>query len=378
MSICSVLVIDDTASARDTIAAQLASCDYELKFADGAEQARLHIAESAPDLILLDVMMPGTDGIQFCQELKRDANTAAIPVLLVTALDSREDITRGLGAGADEFLTKPTHGPELRLRLANLLAGKRYRELVERQHEAAVEEVERLRDQLLHMDRLATLGTFAAGVGHELNNIATALVAYSSLLLRQLEDGKPVQRDDVEGLAQASNHVAEQGRAILRLGAPQAADNDELIDLSEVVRSVTGMLKLTGRTKYASVCLELPEAPVYLNWNRTELEQILINLCANAADALEDIAPERRIDITVGSGTDDETASLTVKDNGSGMPPEVAERVFESFFTTKPVGKGTGLGLPVIKQIVESHGGRINIETSPDHGTSVAIVLPRS
>ncbi|MEM9459688.1 MAG: hybrid sensor histidine kinase/response regulator [Myxococcota bacterium] len=371
-----ILIIDDSAPARDTFAAQLARCDYTLSFAESAPQAREQIVRQRPDLILLDVMLPQLDGIEFCAELRQDPRLERIPIIMVTALDAREDVLRGLSAGANEFLTKPVFAPELRTRIRNLLDAKRYHDLLHQRHEQALAEIDRLRDQLLHMDRLATLGTFAAGVGHELNNISTVLVTGSSLMLVDLERRLTVDRADLEMICDAAKHVAEQAKTIMNFAAPKATERPEPLDVRQVVESVATMLRIAGRTKRLSVRLDLPDRPVWLHWAKTQLEQLLINLCANAADAIDSYAKHGHVDISVRQDELAGTVTIVVEDDGPGMPPEVIARVFEPFFTTKPPGKGTGLGLPVIKRLVETHGGTISIHSSVGEGTRVGLQMP--
>ncbi len=371
-----ILIVDDTESARQTVEAQLASCDYALRFAVNAAQARRAVAEQIPDLVLLDVMMAGTDGIELCREWRQNPELGLMSIVVVSALDSREDTIRGLKAGANEFLTKPTHGAELRTRLANLLDAKRLRELTLDQHQAALGEIDRLRDQLLRVERLATFATFAAGVGHELNNISQVLTSGTWVLLEQLDAGVPVDREVAESLAAASAHVAEHGKTIMRMATPATTKALRAIDVFAVAKSVVQMLKVAGRTKGVALQVHGRSGTGRVCWHEVHLEQVLINLCANAADALQEVAGAKRIDIRVRCDAAAKWVSIIVEDNGAGMPPAVLERAFEPFYTTKPPGEGTGLGLLVIKNLVESRGGSISIETTVGRGTIVNLKLP--
>ena len=116
-----ILVVDDESSARNTLEAFLFGEGYDLAFAASGPEALARLDELVPDLILLDVMMPGMDGFKVCQRLKTDKRWRHIPIILVTVLDSKEDLARGLDAGADDFLSKPVNGLELRARVRSML-----------------------------------------------------------------------------------------------------------------------------------------------------------------------------------------------------------------------------------------------------------------
>ena len=159
-----VLIVDDDEPSRRTTAAQLSPSGYEVLFAANGTEALDIVQASSPDLLLLDVMMPGMNGIEVCRRLREPSREDYIPVILLTALDGRREVVMGLEAGADDFLSKPVHGAELRARVANLLKVRSYHQLVTTQRNSARATVDELRQQILHADRLATLGTFAAGV----------------------------------------------------------------------------------------------------------------------------------------------------------------------------------------------------------------------
>src|SRR4051794_14373648 len=170
-----VLIVDDDEASRKTAAALLSPGGYEVVFASNGQEALAATHEAGVDLVLLDVMMPGLDGLEVCRRIREHSREDYIPIILLTALDGRREVVLGLEAGADDFLSKPVHGAELRARVANLLKVRSYHQLVTTQRDSALATVGELRQQILQADRLATLGTFAAGVSHELNNIAQVL-----------------------------------------------------------------------------------------------------------------------------------------------------------------------------------------------------------
>ncbi len=369
-----VLIVDDDDFSRKTAEALLSPAGYAVLPARNGEEALRMASDSDPDLVLLDVMMPGLDGFEVCRRLRERPSTNYLPIILLTALDGRRDVILGLEAGADDFLAKPVYGAELRARVANLLKVRAYYQLLATQRDSALATVDELRQQLLRTDRLATLGTFAAGVSHELNNIAQVLrCAVSELPAMPADADDPDGGDTREVLAQATEHVTELARTVLRIARPQEVGTPET-NLGRTLGEVRDMLRLTGRARHVRLSLALPELPCVIRANPVHAQQVFLNLLANAADALGNT---ERPEIEAGvHHLPDGRIEAWVRDNGPGMSEAVLARVFEPFFTTKPVGQGTGLGLPVVKQLVESWGGQLHIHSQPAQGTRVIIEVP--
>ncbi|MDY7226549.1 sensor histidine kinase [Hyalangium rubrum] len=370
-----VLIADDDMLSRTTVAALLSPAGYRLRFATNGEEALLAVSEEPPDLVLLDVMMPVLDGFEVCRRLRESLRGDYMPIVLVTALDERQDVLRGLEAGADDFLHKPVHGAELRARVSNLLKVRAYHQLLASQRDSAMATADALRQQVLHADRLATLGTFAAGVSHELNNIAQVLHGLLEPPGPSAPQGTVEVMDsgDRDMLAHVASHVTELSRTILNIARPEQSSALDA-DLGRTLEEVRNMLRLTGRMRHARVSLVLPEQPCRIRANPVHAQQVFLNLLSNAADAIADM-PEPSIEAGVRTGKDGRVEAW-VRDNGPGIPDAVLGRIFEPFFTTKAPGHGTGLGLPVVKQLVESWGGRIHVHTQPGSGTRMVLDVP--
>ena len=373
-----ILAVDDEELNRELMEANLVPEGYDVVTAADGPGALEVLAARHVDLVLLDVMMPGMSGFETCRRIRKDPGRSFLPVVFITALADRDSRVHALEVGGDDFLTKPIDEVALLARVRNLLRVKAYHDLRTRQQELLEQELDRTRAQLLHADRLATLGTLAAGVGHELSNIAT--VFYSTLfLLRQNIEGKIGSEAlaDLDTLARCCGHVTTHAKQMLDLGRPDA-DPQEPVEVGEVVMGTMEMLHLTGRTKYMTVEPRLPEAPVLVPLGRTQLEQVLLNLVGNAADALaSDDQSKGLIQISVHTEATGRWVVCRVEDNGPGLPPGTEEDVFEPYFTTKPAGKGTGLGLVVVKNILEKAGGGIEVDSRPGEGTTFTIHIPR-
>ncbi|MFT5431790.1 MAG: C4-dicarboxylate-specific signal transduction histidine kinase, partial [Myxococcota bacterium] len=235
-------------------------------------------------------------------------------------------------------------------------------------------ELEALRNQLVRVERLATLGTLAGGVGHELNNILTVFLGAMHFVRERARRGEAPLDSDLDQLDAAGRHIAAHARHLLSLARP-GPDYAEAVDLSEVLRGTLGMLDVAGRTRGIEMVSHLPAARLPVRVNRTCIEQVLVNLISNAADAMQPGSLSNRIDITLHS---DQTGRIrcSVADNGTGIPIGHLEDIFSAYFTTKSADKGTGLGLPVVKRIVEQYGGTLSVTSAMGAGTTFSFDLP--
>lgn len=233
------------------------------------------------------------------------------------------------------------------------------------------DQLEQTRTQLLLSERRATLGTLAGGVGHELRNVAQVQIAAVDELRAALERGgniAAVVADMLPDLARVGDHITEHGGRLMRLARP-GPDRVGPIDFCAVVREVVHMLAGAGKLRRHRAIFHLPPS-LTVTVNRTRIEQILVNLLVNAVDAMT--APGS---ITISASERGERIVCTVADTGVGIPPEHIEKVFEPFFSTKAEA-GTGLGLPVAREIVQSYGGRLTVESIVGHGTTFTFDLP--
>jgi C4-dicarboxylate-specific signal transduction histidine kinase len=358
-----VLVVDDQGSMRLLMRTLLEADGCSVtEAADGLEA--LERLDDV-DVVVMDVMMPRLDGISACRRI-REAHRL-MPVVLVTALADRDARIAGKAAGADDFLTKPIDAVELcaRVRVLGHRKALADRILVERQR--LVAELRVAQDAVARLERLATLGTLAAGVGHELKNLAQVVQGVG----QDVREGDPTLREEgAVMLERVGKHLGFLGQNLMRLGTA-ATEEVGAVDAGQIARQVHELMQRAGRLSGADVLLQVEDCPA-AHARSLELEQVLINLIGNAMDAVEG-QPERRVEIEVGPGP--LGVRLTVTDTGCGMTPEVLERVFEPYFTTKSDGRGTGLGLPVVRQRVESWGGAIELRSAFGEGTSAVVNL---
>ena len=229
----------------------------------------------------------------------------------------------------------------------------------------------RLEEQLRHADRLATIGRLAAGVAHELNEPLGAILGFAQLT--QSNFGLPDQTGrDLEKIVRAALRAREIVKKLL-IFARQTPAQRVPVDLNRTVRE--GLYLLTARCAKAGIAmgLHLPADLPAVEGDPSLLEQVVVNLAVNGIQAM----PQGGT-LTLTTGAEGAFVLLAVEDTGEGMTEEVRRQIFTPFFTTKEVGQGTGLGLPVVHGIVTAHGGRISLHSEVGKGTRVRILLPRA
>ena len=252
---------------------------------------------------------------------------------------------------------------------------------------AAIDVTERklAEERLVEAQRMDAVGQLAGGVAHEINNMMTAVLGFSDLLLRRLGPNDP-SSGDLEQIRRAASRAATITSQLLAFSRRQMF-RPEVLDLNRLVRGLEPMLRqVFGEDKVFTTELAEDLAPV-----RTDpghMEQVLINLALNARDALspggrvavrtwnEVVSPQARDRMSAEGRPPGHYAVFSVSDTGHGMDAATKARVFEPFFTTKPVGQGTGLGLATVFGIVRQSGGSIQVDTSPGQGTTFSIYLP--
>jgi two-component system NtrC family sensor kinase len=282
-------------------------------------------------------------------------------------------------AGTDGVLTRKDGSPlpveyvstAIRERGEIVGAAVVFRDVTERWQAEA--EIERQRVALLQREKLATMGSLLAGIAHELTNPLTVIVGQTGLLREEVRGGPLVER--VERIAQAGEQCLRTVRTFLAL-ARQRAPERAAVDLNRVVRESIDLLAHQIHAYEVATVLDLGD-PLPLLWAEPhQLNQVAINLVANALHALREQPPPRRLSLSTRARSPEGPVTLEVADTGPGIAPEVLPRIFEPFFTTKPPGEGTGLGLPLCLHIVEAHGGVIHVESAPARGTVVRVELP--
>src|SRR5204862_3480451 len=226
--------------------------------------------------------------------------------------------------------------------------------------------------QLQQAEKLSAMGQLVSGVAHEINNPAAIISGFAQTLL--LDVVKAEQREMLQMIYDEATRI---GRITANLLAFARAGGSQrtLVDLNDIVRRTFALRAYHLTTLNIAVTLELSAAEPKFWADRSELQQMLLNLLINAEQALVSVETPRTI--VVRTATSEEEVRLEVADSGPGISPEIRSKIFDPFFTTKPEGVGTGLGLSICYGIVHEHGGRIWVESEPGHGARFGVTLPR-
>lgn len=232
--------------------------------------------------------------------------------------------------------------------------------------------VDEIRAQLLHADRLATVGELAASVAHELNNPLAAVTAFSEALARA-PDLPARHREDVEGIREQAGRCARVAQNLLRLGRREPPSR-RATDLVRLLEDALELERYSLRQEKVTVTRRFGPLPA-AHADPLQLQQVFLNLISNAVHALEGRGGGA---LVIEAREEGDRLVVRFADDGCGIAPEDLGRVFDPFFTTRPPGKGTGLGLSVSRGIVEDHGGELGVESRPGAGATFTVALPKS
>jgi signal transduction histidine kinase len=373
-----ILIGEDEADMAAFIAAQLKE-QFDVLIASDGQYAIDMTRQYQPDLLVLDMMMPEKDGLQVCQELCDQIQARGLPILILTARADEEAKLTVLREGATDFLTKPFSTTELQVRCKNLLALTFLnRQLANRNRELShsIEQLKESEVRMVQHAKMISLGRMSAGIIHEINNPLNYVNGAVQILKKRLDGSSSASScseifDDVQhGLKRVSDLVSN-----LRAFAHPNPTDFGSINLLECVQHACRLS--AGSYEPGARPMIHIDARIAINGNPTQITQLFINLIQNAHDACSsrqssDYLPA----ITINAAVQDEQVSVTIEDNGVGIPHQNIDRIFDPFFTTKDVGKGMGLGLSICAAITKSHGGRLNVRSVAGKGTEVIVTLP--
>ncbi len=467
-----ILIVDDSRTNLEVISELFDNSEFDVWVAPNGEIGIKKAEADRPDLILLDVIMPGIDGFETCRRLKKNPATKDIPVIFMTARSETIDKVKGLTIGAVDYITKPFQQEEVLARLRLHLRLYSLTRTLEEQNSILTEEIEKraiaeaaLRDfarelekrveertaeltralhelqeaqlQLVQSEKMSTLGQLVASVAHEINNPVNFVSGninhaqqYIAHLIEHLELYQEYCRETAPKIEEHAQDIDLEYlvKDLPKIISSMKVGVDRIRSLSVSLRNfyradsshklavnihegIDSTLLILGHRLKANA--DRPAIEVIAEYGNLplvkcypgQLNQVFMNLIANAIDALEEGEWARaKGNRQSGTGKNDSTndelpipndplpiptirirteaiegdwVAVRIADNGCGMTPEVKQRLFEPLFTTKPVGKGTGLGLSISRQIVEEkHGGRLTCISQKGQGSEFAIELP--
>jgi signal transduction histidine kinase len=351
-----VLVVDDDANLRRLVRDNLVLEGMEVRAVGDVPAARAALQDWVPDLIVLDVMLPGASGFDLCRELSADAATHDVPVLFLSARTEMEDKLTGLGLGAVDYLAKPFDPAELVARSQAALRTRR------RAQAAAQRDLARFKDEVLAL------------VGHELRTPLSLVLGYAELLRARGDSLTPERLNTfLAEIASGSTRLARLLEDVLLLVAP--APELAPLDLRDVVQQAIAVTQPRFEERQVTLEYAAPAEPAVVRGAPQALVTALRHLLDNAAT----FSPVGgRVQATLGVAGQE--ARFTVIDEGPGIARAEQERIFERFYQishglSREHG-GLGIGLPLARQVARQHGGSVSLDSTPGLGSRFAFSLP--
>jgi signal transduction histidine kinase len=415
-----IMIVDDNSTNVKILFDFLQLSGFRVLVAKSGESALEKLEVIIPDLILLDVMMPGIDGFETCRRFKEQEATRNIPVIFMTALSDVVDKVKGLTLGAVDYITKPFQYEDVLARVKIHLQLHHLNQKLEQRAAELTTTVEQLKQSQFHLaqsEKMCALGEMVSGIAHEINNpigfIKNNLIYVQQYTKNLIEliylYKKPASSDEItkyeakiefeyllKDLPKILNSMEEGVERIcdisLSLRTFSRADCAIKIPFNIHDGINSTILILQHRLKASDIHPAIEVIKDYGDLPDIEcfpgqLNQVFMNIIANAIDALEEsnlgltyheiLDHPNKILIQTALTEDENHILIRIKDNGVGMTEAIQQKIFDHLFTTKPVSKGTGLGLSITyKIIVEKHQGNIKVNSIPGKGTEFIIKLP--
>lgn len=346
---------------------------WDCEFVSNSLVALNRIRATGFHVLVADMVMPGMNGAELLAKT-RDESPDTIRVMLTGNADMQTALAAVNQGHVFQFLVKPCGGEQLFQSLA----------IAARQYQLREAERELLRTQLEHTEKMTVIGQLAAGINHDLNNIMTAIMMQTEMALADTSS-KSLPRPALEQIRQATLRAAQMTRELNSFSRADKGSHWGTLDLRAVVESCLCIVRPL-LTKNVSLLTELPSGLPQLRGDAGKLKQAIMNLVLNARDAMpeggEIKLTVQEVDLPAAAGSSAPRrhsgphVCLIVSDSGCGMDAATQAKLFKPFFTTKAAGKGTGLGLFMVGQILEQHSGWVEVDSAPGRGTKFKIYFP--
>lgn len=370
-----VLVVEDSKTTADQVTIFLQTSDNfscDIIRADSLSSAFAKLEENTPDVVLLDLGLPDSFGLETFVRFKQQAPT--IPTVIYTGVDDEETALEAVRIGAQDYLVKGTENSRTLVRSL--------RHAIDRKK---IEEALRERTALLvQTEKLSALGELTAGVVHEINQPLNAMKIACEDILLDIKRGRfdtSYCQDNIQGIITEITKIAEIVDQLRRFSTKSTGNRREILGAAVPVERVVDFLRHQFALREIEVTTRF-EKDLFIRGDLVELQQVFVNLITNAIRAMEEgpHTDDKKIHFEGFLDTDSTNGTplvvYEISDNGPGMPREVQKKVFEPFFTTQQGGKGTGLGLSLVLNIIEEHEGSISVKSTQGKGTTFRILLP--
>ncbi|BAQ66868.1 hybrid sensor histidine kinase/response regulator [Geminocystis sp. NIES-3709] len=369
----SILVVDDEPNNFDVIETFLSNEDYTLYYASNGNDAIASLENEAPDLILLDVMMPELDGLEVCRQIKDRQKWKAIPIIMVTALNSKEDLANCLESGADDFIGKPVNSVELKARIKSMLRMKTQYDEIQK---FSILQRNTINTLAKNMDELT--GNIAISLSHELNTPLNGVVGILQILKTDFDKFDHDEMSELLGLAlfSADRLVDLTKRFLLYLQLELSGTTNDSILPQESVFSLSIVELIAQRCaknydRIEDIIFDIEEAEIAIAENY--LLTILSELIDNAFKFSVKGSP-----VTISSRIQNHQLHIIIHDGGKGMTPEQISKIgtLIQFERETYSQQGVGIGLKLVKMIIKKVNGVLEIKSIYRQETKVMISLP--
>ncbi|MBN2143522.1 MAG: response regulator [Candidatus Aureabacteria bacterium] len=409
-----ILYIEDNPSNRNLVHYILEPELFDYYEAEDALSGIALAKDIIPDLILMDINMLGMSGTEATIKIKQIPELTSIPIIAVTAKIMRGDREKIIAAGCVGYIPKPIDVDTFRDKVLEIYRGRKENLKPEeeikylKQNQAEMvqhleneilklrenqrilnekvlelekknQELKETENMLVHSEKLAMAGQLVAGIIHEIRTPLTGIIGYHELLRMKLSN--PTLLGYLNQCIGAVDKIKNIVSNMLNF-AKRKEEWTEHISLKDIFKSVEGLIQILSKQENLSILIEMPKEELTVRGNAGQLEQVIMALLNNAIYAVkvtqkkEKPSEEPLVTLKAGRIPSAQEVFFEVRDRGCGIPPELQNKLFQPFFTTKPINEGTGLGLSICKTIVESVKGRIDLDSETGKGTKITIYLP--
>jgi two-component system, sensor histidine kinase and response regulator len=380
--IVDVLVVDDTPANLKLLTSILSANGYSVRAAPNGDLALRSVQVKLPDIVLLDIKMPGLNGFEVCEKLKADPKTEEIPVIFISAMDDISDKVKAFSVGGVDYVTKPFEPEEVLARVGTHSKLYRLQIILEEQNGQLKELIQKQKEQehvLIEQSKMAAMGEMISAIAHQWRQPLNALAIYiqdisEAYRYNELNEG---YIDDM--VSKSMKQIKFMSKTIDDFRSfftpDKMRENFALLD--NVNRTIS---LLEAQLKAHNIKISAEGVNVKLYAYPSEFQQVMLNLINNSKDAIlerQESISSFEGEIVIEIVEEGENVILSIRDNGGGIDEAIFSKLFDPYFTTKFPKNGTGIGLYMVKEIIERHYGGKVIPSNVESGAQFQIVIPK-
>lgn len=368
-----ILIVDDEPLILEVLMVTLQDEGFSVTGANSGEEALELFKQTPFDIVLTDITMAKLTGLDLLFSFKKI--NPLVEVILMTAYASLETAQEAIKGGAYRYLKKPFHDiDEVVDIVKEAVAAQREQRKIQKKWAEAVEQKDKLQNwlekELERTRRLSSVGELASDVVHELNTPLTVILGYSQLLMSQRLPSNMVQ--DLDTICQEAERCQKMIKSLLGL-AHSKIPQKIAVRVIDIIDKVLELKLYSLQKSQIIIEKDIEWGDISILADPGQIQRVLLNIVNNAQDAMEH-AEEKRLTLSIKKKA--LSVHIAISDTGHGISQEHLDKIFESFFTTKDPGKGSGLGLSITNKIVQEHSGKIEVTSKEGEGTTFSIIFP--